>query len=204
MQRAYVVRHYREGDRPAIQALEQRVQPYRLEDMAEVEAMHRRAARARASGDGWIAHQPEPDTTADIPLWYAGFWVAEQGGTVVGMVGVRTDFLPGVAPPRHDWHERDDIAELRRLRVAPEARRQGIGAALTNAVIDWCRANGRTTLYLHTTSPQAPARALYEALGFENIGHVLTGEWEYVWYARPTQMSGAAPQTHRPTQRPLH
>jgi aspartate N-acetyltransferase len=99
------------------------------------------------------------------------------------MVGVRRKFAAGVAPPRDTWHERTDVAELRRLRVAPEARRMGIGAALTSAVIDWCRDDGCRTLYLHTTSPQAPARALYERLGFRDVGHILTGEWEYVWYA---------------------
>jgi GNAT superfamily N-acetyltransferase len=91
--------------------------------------------------------------------------------------------MPGSSPPRDDWHRRDDIAELRRLRVAPEARRMGIGAALTRAVIAWARAQDCGTLHLHTTSPQAPARALYERLGFVDVGHTLTGEWEYVWYA---------------------
>jgi ribosomal protein S18 acetylase RimI-like enzyme len=76
----------------------------------------------------------------------------------------------------------DDVAELRRLRVAPEVRRMGMGAALTRAVIDRFRNDGVRTLYLHTTSPQAPARALYERMSFRDIGHTLTGEWEYVWY----------------------
>jgi GNAT superfamily N-acetyltransferase len=109
--------------------------------------------------------------------------VAELDAAIVGMVGVRREFMPGSSPPRDDWHTRDDIAELRRLRVAPEARRLGIGAALTRAVIDWARAARCRVLHLHTTSPQAPARALYERLGFTDVGHKLTGEWEYVWYA---------------------
>jgi GNAT superfamily N-acetyltransferase len=181
----FVIRLYDPADQPAIEALEQRVVPYRPEDMREVEAMHYRAARARETGVGWQAHMPEPDDISDVKRWYAGFWVATIEDKVVGMVGVRREFAPGVAPPRDTWHRRDDVAELRRLRVAPEARRLGIGAALTRAVIDWCRANGCSVLYLHTTSPQAPARALYESLGFRDIAHVLTGEWEYVWYEMP-------------------
>ena len=177
------IRPYEADDQEAIEALEQRVQPYRPEDQPEVDAMRERAERARASGIGWIPHKPEPDDISDVVRWYAAFWVAVLDPQVVGMVGVRRDFMPGSAPPRDDWHLRDDIAELRRLRVAPEARRMGIGSALTRAVIDWARAEGCRVLHLHTTSPQAPARALYEHLGFVDVGHTLTGDWEYVWYA---------------------
>ena len=179
----FTIRRYLPDDQDAIENLERLVQPYRPEDQPDVDAMYKRAALARASGDGWITHQPEPDDIRDIARWYAAFWVAEHNGEIVGMVGVRREFMPGSAPPRDDWHARDDIAELRRLRVAPEARRMGIGEALTRAVIDWAREDGCRVLHLHTTSPQAPARALYERLGFRDVGHTLTGEWEYVWYA---------------------
>jgi ribosomal protein S18 acetylase RimI-like enzyme len=188
MRTQFSIRRYQPTDQAAIEALEQRVQPYRPEDQLEVEAMRARAAEARASGTGWIPHIPEPDDVRDVARWYAAFWVAVLqervvDDAVVGMVGVRRDFMPGSAPPRDDWHTRDDIAELRRLRVAPEARRMGIGAALTGCVIDWSRAQGCRVLHLHTTSPQAPARALYERLGFRDVGHTLTGDYEYVWYA---------------------
>lgn len=179
----YVIRRNEPADQLAIEALEQRVQPYRPEDQGAVDAMHKRAALARASGEGWIRHQPEPDDIRDIARWYAAFWVAVIDTNIVGMVGVRREFMPGSTLPRDDWHTRDDVAELRRLRVAPEARRLGIGAALTRTVIDWAREDGCRVLHLHTTSPQAPARALYERLGFRDVGHSLTGEWEYVWYA---------------------
>ncbi len=179
----FTIRRCEPADQSAIEALEASVQPYRPEDQPEVDAMHARAALARASGEGWIPHQPESDDIRDMARWYAAFWVAVIDATVVGMVGVRREFMLGSTPPRDDWHKRDDIAELRRLRVAPEARRMGVGAALTRAVIDWARNDGCRVLHLHTTSPQAPARALYERLGFTDVGHTLTGEWEYVWYA---------------------
>jgi GNAT superfamily N-acetyltransferase len=180
--RPFAVRPYQRGDQSDIEALELRVQPYEPEHAPLVAEMHARAARARDSGSGWVPHAPEPDSTNDIARWYAAFWVATEGKAIIGMVGVRRSFHQGAAPPRDGWHVRDDAAELRRLRVAPSARRRGVGAALTRTVIDWCRENGFRVLYLHTTSPQLPARALYESLGFHDIGHVLTGEWEYVWY----------------------
>ncbi|MEX2245909.1 MAG: GNAT family N-acetyltransferase [Dehalococcoidia bacterium] len=178
----FTIRPYGQFDLPSVRALELRVEPYRLEDADQVTAMRERAAHARESGEGWIPHAPEPDSTDDVARWYAAFWVAATEHALIGMVGVRRSFHAGAAPPRDVWHKRNDVAELRRLRVAPEARRQGVGAALTRGVIDWCRDDGCRALYLHTTSPQLPARALYESLGFRDIGHVFTGEYEYVWY----------------------
>jgi ribosomal protein S18 acetylase RimI-like enzyme len=179
----FTIRRFIPSDQPAIEALERRVGPYLPADAPEVAAMRERAALARESGIGWQPHVPEPDSIAEVDRWYDGFWVATVGHDVSGMVGVRRTFLPDVLPPGHDSSERDSIAELRHLRVAPEARRRGIGSALTRAVIEWCRAERCRTLYLHTTSPQSSARALYEQLGFRDIGHVLTGEYEYVWYS---------------------
>jgi len=181
----FTIRPFVASDQTAIEALDRRVGPYRPEDAAEVAAMRKRAALARASGVGWQPHAPEPDDIDDVQRWYAAFWVAiDPGGGVVGMVGVRRSFHEGGAPPGHGWHAEQNIAELRRLRVAPDARRRGVGAALTRTGIEWRRRDGCPRLYLHTTSPQAPARALYERLGFRDVGHVLTGEYEYVWYAR--------------------
>ncbi|MEX2226998.1 MAG: GNAT family N-acetyltransferase [Dehalococcoidia bacterium] len=179
----FTIRRFSRADQTAIEALERSVGPYRAEDAAEVATMRARAAHARESGSDWRPHSPEPDSITDVDRWYAAFWVAESADGIIGMVGVRRSFHEGAAPPRHDWHEQDNIAELRRLRVAPEARREGVGTSLTRAVIDWCRSERCRVLYLHTTSPQAPARALYEGLGFRDIGHTLTGEYEYVWYA---------------------
>jgi ribosomal protein S18 acetylase RimI-like enzyme len=179
----FTIRLYEPSDQRAVEALAARVEPYRPEDAAEVDAMQARAARARDAGDGWSPPQPEPDSIDDIERWYPGFWVAVSDRNIVGMVGVRRQFLPGAAAPRDQWHLQDDIAELRRLRVAPEAQRAGIGWALTNAVIDWCRADGCRVLYLHTTSAQSPARALYERLGFRDFLHAMRGDYESVWYA---------------------
>lgn len=54
--------------------------------------------------------------------------------------------------------------------VAPHARRTGIGAALTNAVCDWVRAQGDRRVYLSVAEGNDPARRLYERLGFQMTG----------------------------------
>ncbi len=57
-------------------------------------------------------------------------------------------------------------ASLISMWVAPEARRQGTGAALVDAVIAWARAQGYRRLLLDVREKSTPAIALYTHKGF--------------------------------------
>jgi ribosomal protein S18 acetylase RimI-like enzyme len=70
------------------------------------------------------------------------------------------------------WSEDGGTVDVERLVVSPAAHRRGVGTALVRAVLD--RAGGRPAV-VATGRANAPARALYERLGF-----VLTGEREVV------------------------
>lgn len=59
-----------------------------------------------------------------------------------------------------------DIAEIQRVFVSPDARGLGVGKALTQALIDLARADGKRLLRLDTGKPLTEARALYEGFGF--------------------------------------
>ena len=54
--------------------------------------------------------------------------------------------------------------------VAPEARGQGIGSALVDAVVHWARTQGMTRLLLDVADQNAPAVALYTRKGFLPTG----------------------------------
>jgi GNAT superfamily N-acetyltransferase len=92
---------------------------------------------------------------------YAGaggaFWVARLGGRVVGSVGVER--LP------------DGRAELHRLYLDAPLRGRGVGRALVEAVLGWCRGAGIRHLLLWSDTRFDRAHRLYERMGF-----VLTGE----------------------------
>lgn len=59
--------------------------------------------------------------------------------------------------------------ELKRMYVAPEARRAGVGAALLDALEAEARARGLTRLQLETGVHQPAARALYERAGYVEV-----------------------------------
>ena len=60
-------------------------------------------------------------------------------------------------------------AEIKSMHTAQEARRRGIGRAMVAHLLDAARARGYSRVSLETGSQPAfaPARALYEAAGFE-------------------------------------
>jgi len=187
MDRSIEIRPYRKEDLSQIDALEARVQPYRPEDQAEVAAIYSRALHAQQSNDPrWTAF-PAFQKRAMEDEWDA-FWVAERQDqnrpSLVGMVGVQAFRAGEVISARHHlveaWQERGGIAELRRLRVAPEVRGQSLGTRLCQTVIEWSRQR-YGTLVVNTTTPQKPALQLYRKLGFEEVGLSFINRYELIW-----------------------
>jgi ribosomal-protein-alanine N-acetyltransferase len=64
---------------------------------------------------------------------------------------------------------RDCLAELESVVVDAAARRGGVGRALFEAVMDWCRRQGATAIELEVRAGSV-AVALYLRLGFETVG----------------------------------
>ena len=110
---------------------------------------------------GWI-WQPRTEVPDlfDFSAHYAGergsFWVARADGRVVASVGVE----------RLDA----DTAELHRLYVDPEWRRRGLGDALVQRAIEWCRACGLGRLVLWSDTRFENSHRLYTRLGFSRHG----------------------------------
>ncbi|MEQ8806848.1 MAG: GNAT family N-acetyltransferase [Rhodospirillales bacterium] len=92
-----------------------------------------------------------------IPEYYGrsgfGFWVAEIDGTVAGMVGL-------------ERLENGEV-EVRRMYVAAEFRRRGIGRTLLAHAEDRARDMGYTRIVLSTSALQPQAKALYEVSGYD-------------------------------------
>lgn len=116
---------------------------------------------------GWIW-----DPSAEVPdllRWtpyeppHGAFFVIRREGRVVGSVGVDR-----VA---------DDTAELHRLYLDPAARGRGLGDALVETILGWCRDNGIGRLVLWSDTRFVHAHRLYLRHGFRQTGErVLPGD----------------------------
>jgi GNAT superfamily N-acetyltransferase len=111
---------------------------------------------------GWIW---EPATEVpDLLRWtphYApprgAFFVVREGERIVGSVGV--DRVGGGV-----------TAELHRLYLDPAMRGRGLGEALVNTILDWCRTHGVARLVLWSDTRFTHAHRLYLRTGFRQTG----------------------------------
>lgn len=62
------------------------------------------------------------------------------------------------------------VIRLVSMWTSPTARRAGTGTALVGAVLDWATECSATTVHLWVTRDNAPARRLYELMGFRETG----------------------------------
>ncbi len=83
------------------------------------------------------------------------FLVAKIDGVIAGYVGMVCAIDEG------------DITEAA---VFPEFRRQGVGEAILCGLFDRARERGLSRIFLEVRESNAPARAMYEKMGFRIIG----------------------------------
>jgi len=84
---------------------------------------------------------------------HSNFWVAEQEGEIIGMVGVQ--------------NTGQNTAEIRRLRVRADHRRRGIGAKLMEHAVAFCRHHGYLKVVLDVRVEHEPAIALFGKFAFQ-------------------------------------
>ncbi|KAF9460859.1 acyl-CoA N-acyltransferase [Collybia nuda] len=85
----------------------------------------------------------------------SGFWVAEDGGEIVGFVGLDANV------------GEKGTAEVRRLVVSPYHHRRGVGTKLMDAVVQHAHMNGTVTLELITSDYNVGALSLYKKGGWQ-------------------------------------
>jgi putative acetyltransferase len=91
------------------------------------------------------------------------YWVALLNNKVVGGCGLAA------------FNKHNDIAELRKLFLLPEARGLGIGKALTLESLSFARQAGYKKCYLDTLETMSTAIQMYKNMGFELLDHPLDG-----------------------------
>lgn len=130
-----------------------------------------------------IAAHP-PAHLSSFPLWpplaiTRDIWAAGGTGTarqaVMDRVAAPKTAILGRAADRAAGAvfvaAEGDIAMVHALHVAEVARRQGLARNLMRAAAAWAHDQGARTLALAVTRANAPANALYAALGLVPVGH---------------------------------
>jgi GNAT superfamily N-acetyltransferase len=96
------------------------------------------------------------------------FLVARQGRDLVGGVGLRSICEPAL-----------HYAEVKRLWVRPDLRRDGIGLALMHEIDRSAKELGCVTLFLETGPAQPEALALYTSHGWTEIARYPEGAFSH-------------------------
>jgi ribosomal protein S18 acetylase RimI-like enzyme len=110
----------------------------------------------------------------DIPAAYLAcpeshFWVAENTQReIVGCVGVQQSD-PGVG-------------QIRRLRVRQDSRRRGVGSALMETAVKFCREQQFLKITLDTFMEREPAIHLFEKFHFNHSRTRKVGEKELLYF----------------------
>lgn len=134
------------------------------------------AVQVAAAGDadaiGRLLH--DFNREFDEPLVPEPAWLARRiaslmadGDTDVLLAGAGPDGLAVLRYQRSIWTEHLE-AYLAELYVVASRRRQGLGAALMEAVLARSRARGADYILLGTSVADTAACALYERMGFTN------------------------------------
>ena len=132
----------------------------RAQTKPEIEAVRRLFREYEASLGVDLCFQHFEAELAGLPGRYApphgDLLIALDGETAIGCVAVR----------RLD----DNVCEMKRLFVRPEARGKGLGRDLAQEIIAIARKRGYASIRLDTLEQLSSAMRLYEAIGFSRTG----------------------------------
>lgn len=101
--------------------------------------------------DPWSVSAFEYELNNPLSLWL----VAVEDGEVLGYVGTQTVI---------------DESDMMNIAVLPRCRRQGIAEKLIDVLVDTLMERGSKSLTLEVRVSNSPAIALYEKLGFVQVG----------------------------------
>ena len=101
--------------------------------------------------DPWSENSVASELKNPLSCWL----VAEEDGVVAGYIGSQTVM---------------DESDMMNVAVHPDHRRKGVAESLVNELIEALKKRGSRCLTLEVRASNEPAKALYEKLGFVQVG----------------------------------
>ena len=123
-----------------------KILPMNESHVAQVAALEK-----QCFSDPWSENSVASELENPLSLWL----IAEEDGAVCGYVGSQTVL---------------DETDMMNIAVHPDCRRKGIAAALITELVSRLKARGSRVLRLEVRESNFSAIALYEALGFTQLG----------------------------------
>ena len=123
----------------------------RIENMTASHVPEIAALEKLCFSDPWSENSIASELDNPLSCWL----VALEGETVTGYVGSQTVL---------------DETDMMNIAVHPDFRRQGVARALIEALTVQLKKRGSRALMLEVRASNAPARTLYETLGFSQVG----------------------------------
>ena len=120
--------------------------PMKESHVAQIAALEK-----QCFSDPWSENSVASELENPLSLWL----IAEEDGAVCGYVGSQTVL---------------DETDMMNIAVHPDCRRKGIAAALITELVSRLKARGSRVLRLEVRESNFSAIALYEALGFTQLG----------------------------------
>lgn len=117
--------------------------PEHVAQVAELEAL--------CFADPWSQRSVASELSNPLSLWL----VALEGERLAGYVGSQTVL---------------DETDMMNIAVHPDFRRRGLAQELITALIAALRERGSRCLTLEVRASNAPAKGLYEKMGFQQVG----------------------------------
>ena len=101
--------------------------------------------------DPWSENSVASELKNPLSCWL----VAEEDGVAAGYIGSQTVM---------------DESDMMNVAVHPDHRRKGVAESLVNELIEALKKRGSRCLILEVRASNEPAKALYEKLGFVQVG----------------------------------
>ncbi len=132
-----------------------KIRSFKCDDLATCSKLYREGLIGGRIAENDTALDIDDIESAYMSSPESHFWVAvSDDGEVWGMIGVQ-------------GHEQG-VGEIRRLRVAQEHRRRGIGTALMEQALKFCHDRGYIKIALDTFMEREPAIKLFEKFHFRH------------------------------------